>query len=142
MIDNKTLKTNIMKVFLDGTTNGSKWREEVIEKIKIDYYNPETIEWTEDAFRQKLKEKGNADFCLYVITPLMTDFYTIVEVVDDSNKKPEKTVFCFLPVDNEKEFSKHQKKSLVAVGKMVANNGGKWFEDLEQVCEYLNSKAA
>ncbi len=129
-----------MKVFLDGTTNGSEWRKFIINNLKIDYYNPEVAEWNEDAFKQKIYEKEQSDFCLYVVTPLMTDFYTIVEVVDDSNKKSNKTIFCFLEQDGDKNFSDHQKKSLVAVGKMVQRNGGFWFRNLEEVCNFLNNK--
>lgn len=129
-----------MKVFLEGTTNGSKWRQTLIEKLKVDYYNPENEEWSEEAFKRKMKEKENADYCLYVVTPKMTDFYSIVEVADDSNKRSEKTIFCFLPTDEDKEFTKHQNKSLVAVGKMVKNNGGHWFETLDEVSEFLNAK--
>ncbi len=130
-----------MKVFLDGTGNGSKWREQVIAKLKIGFYNPEEDERNEDTFRRKMKEKESAEYCLYVVTPKMTDFYSIVEVADDSNKRSEKTIFCFLPDDEGKEFTTHQKKSLVAVGKMVKNNGGHWFETLDEVCQFLNSKA-
>ena len=129
-----------MKVFLDGTANASKWREEVIGKLKIDYYDPESEEWNEEAFRRKIREKEAADYCLYVITPKMTDFYSIVEVVDDSNKRSAKTIFCFLPEDEGKKFTPHQKKSLIAVGKMVKNNGGYWFQNLDEICKFLNSK--
>ena len=34
-----------MKVFLGGTCNGSDWREKVIEKLDIDYFNPITAHW-------------------------------------------------------------------------------------------------
>jgi len=68
----------------------------------------------------------------------MTGVYSIAEVVDDSNKRPEKTVFCVLPVDGENEFDNGQMKSLMAVSKMVKNNGGKVFSDLTTLAEFLN----
>ena len=129
-----------MKVFLDGTANGSTWREAVIGKLKIEHYDPEAEQWNEETFRRKIKEKDDAEYCFYVITPKMTDFYSIVEVVDDSNKRSTKTLYCFLPEDEGEEFTNHQKKSLVAVGKMVKHNGGQWFETLDEACDFLNSK--
>lgn len=50
-----------------------------------------------------------------MITPRMTGVYSIAEVIDDSNKRPEKTIFCIQNDINNKErleFSKDQLKSL------------------------------
>ena len=35
------------KVFLGGTCNDSLWREELIKKLEIDYFNPVVDDWTE-----------------------------------------------------------------------------------------------
>jgi hypothetical protein len=75
----------------------------------------------------------------------MTGFYSIAEVVDDSNKRPEKTVLVIVENDTGSGFSKHQFKSLGSVGKMVENNGGKVFyveyiADLRDVTDYLNNR--
>lgn len=45
--------------------------------------------------------------------------------MDDSNKRPDKTVLCVLPKDGDKEFTEGQLKSLNKVVEMVKNNGGK-----------------
>ncbi len=127
------------KVFLGGTTNRSKWRDKIIPKLKIDYFNPVVKEWNEDAYKTELKERENADFLLYVITPRMTGFYSIAEAVDDSNKHSKKTIFCFIDKDDGEEFSAFQIKSLTAVAKMVELNGGKWAKNLDEVVEILNS---
>ena len=37
------------KVFLGGTTNDSNWRDLLIKKIKIDYFNPVVKDWNESA---------------------------------------------------------------------------------------------
>ncbi len=125
------------KVFLGGTTNGSKWREQVIPKLKIEYFNPEN-----ETDNDKIStEKNKADFCLYVITPKMKGFTTVAEVSDDSNKRPAKTVYCFVEKEDENEFTKFQVKSLTAVAKLVKNNGGAWLNTLDEVVEFLNSKA-
>ncbi len=127
------------KVFLGGTVNGSKWREQLIPRLEIDYFNPVVDDWNEEAFQRELQERANCDFCLYVITPKMTGVYSIAEVVDDSNKRPEKTLFCILPKDGADEFTPHQIKAMKAVGKMVQKNGGKLFKRLDVLVNFLNS---
>lgn len=129
------------KVFLGGTTNRSLWRDELIKKLKIDYFNPVVEEWSDQAYQNELKERENADFLLYVITPKMTGFYSIAEVIDDSNKKPQKTIFCFIEKDGGASFSPFQLKSLNAVGKMVDLNGGKWAKNFDEIAEWLHAQA-
>lgn len=126
------------KVFLGGTVNGSMWRDYVMPKLTIDYFNPVVDDWDEAAYQRELYERENCDYCLYVITPKMTGVYSIAEVIDDSNKRPQKTLYCMLVKDEKLEFSPVQTKSLRAVGRMVENNGGKWFESLDDLVEFLN----
>lgn len=128
------------KVFLGGTVNGSNWRNYVIKRLKIDYFNPVVDTWDEQAYQRELYEREHCDYCLYVITPKLLGFYSIAEVVDDSNKRPYKTILCVLSQDDDKEFSDFQVKSLSAVGKMVEINGGVWLKSLDAVVEFLNSK--
>jgi hypothetical protein len=127
-----------MKVFLGGTCNESTWRNELIPMLNIDYFNPVVDDWTPECMEEEIKQRQECDYCLYVITPKMTGVYSIAEVVEDSNKRPEKTVFCVLETDGELQFNKGQIKSLNQVGKMVQVNGGKWFNDLRSVADYLN----
>lgn len=126
------------KVFLGGTTNNSDWRDKLVKDLKIDYFNPVVKDWNEDAQKEEIKQRKDCEFVLYVITPKMEGVYSIAEVVDDSNKRPERTIFVYLLEDDGKEFTKHQIKSLDMVGKMVKENGGKWFKSLDEVSEYLN----
>jgi len=127
------------KVFLGGTINGSGWRETVIPQLKIDYFNPVVPEWTDEAYKRELEERENCEFCLYVLTPKMTGVYSVAEVVDDSNKRPDKTIFTILVQDDTEEFSEFQVKSLIAVGKMVRKNGARWFATMDEVIEFLNN---
>ena len=69
-----------MKVFLGGTCNQSRWRDELIPQLKIDYFNPIVPTWTEEAYEQELVERATCDYCLYVITPRAKGFYSIAEV--------------------------------------------------------------
>ena len=99
-----------MKVFLGGTWNESTWRDELIDMLEIDYFNPVVKDWTPDCMEREWSERLFADYCLYVITPKMTGAYSIAEVIDDSNKKPNKTIFCYLEEDGDLKFTESQKK--------------------------------
>jgi hypothetical protein len=123
------------RVFLGGTCNESTWRDELIPMLRIDYYNPVVPDWTPECMAEEIKQRETCDYCLYTITAEMTGVYSIAEVVDDSNKRPEKTVFCLL----EDNFTLGQLKSLHAVGNMVERNGGKFFRSLHEVSAYLNN---
>lgn len=129
-----------MKVFLGGTCNESTWRDELIEMLDIDYFNPVVDDWTPECMEEEIKQRKKCDFCLYVLTPKMTGVYSIAEVVDDSNKRPEKTVFCFLEEDGDDKFDEFQLKSLKQVKAMVEENGGKAVTSLKSVATYLNTK--
>lgn len=132
-----------MKVFLGGTCNDSSWREDLIEILNIDYFNPVVKHWTSQCREEELKQREECDFCLYVITPRMIGVYSIAEVVDDSNKRPEKTVFCFLDVDLtpdvvQEHLTYAQVRSIQAVCELVERNGVKVFYNLAGVAVYLN----
>ena len=128
-----------LKVFLGGTCGNSAWREKLIPKLQIDYFNPVVDDWTEDDYKEELKQREECDFCLYVITPKMEGVYSIFEVTEDSVKRPDKTIFCFLKEDNKK-FTEDQIKSLDKVGLGIRNNGGKYFKNLDEIAVYLNFK--
>ncbi len=127
------------KVFLGGTVNNSTWREEIMPRLEIDYFNPTVDEWTDEAYKKELFEREHCDFCLYVLTPKLTGFYSIAEAIDDSNKRPQKTIFCYIPEDQDKKFGKFQIKSMNAVGKMIKKNGALWLDSIDEVVDYLNS---
>jgi hypothetical protein len=127
------------KVFLGGTANNSDWRDKLIKNLEIDYFNPIVDDWNEAAQKEEIKQRKECDFCLYVITPKMKGVYSIAEVVQDSNERPEKTIFCYLKKDDKSEFDEHQIKSLDMTGKMIKENGAKWFKTMEEVTDYLNT---
>ena len=130
----------IKKVFLGVICNGSKWRDEIKPLLKIDYFDPVCDgKWTQEAYLREIHERETSDFVAYVITPKMVGIYSIAEVIDDSNKRPEKTLFCILEKDERDVFTKAEIKSLNAVAKMVKNNGGKVFDTLQNMTIFLNS---
>jgi len=83
-----------------------------------------------------MRQKEICDFVLYVITKEMSGVYSIAEVADDSNKRPERTIFCYL----EEGFEESQIKSLKAVANLVKKNGAKVCDSLEEIVEYLNNQ--
>ena len=138
-------KEEIMKVFLGGTCNESMWRDRLIKQLNIDYFDPVVDDWTEECMAEEIRQRELCDFVLYTITPFMTGVYAIAEVVDDSNKRPEKTLFCFLDCDvnasgESKKFDVGQIRSLKAVRKIVERNGAKIFNGLNQLGLFLNGQ--
>lgn len=128
------------KVFLGGTCANSKWRNKLIPLLKIDYFNPVVSNWTPECQDEELRQRENCDFVLYTLTRVYST-YSIAEVVDDSNKRPDKTIVCImnerLP-NGEWTMSNQDLKHLDAVGRLVERNGGKYFKSLEEVSNYLN----
>jgi hypothetical protein len=130
------------KVFLGGTCNESTWRNNMMIYLydkKINYYNPIVPDWDEKAQKQEQYEREHCDFCLYCITPKMTGVYSIAEVIDDSNKRPDKTIMVLLKDDGKEKFSKSQWKSLCEVMKMVKRNGGQIFDNLYDASCWIKS---
>ena len=130
-----------MLICMYGTCNDSQWREKLEKKLdsykQIELFNPVVSDWNEEAQKNEIRMRKKADIMLYVITPKMTGAFSIAEVVDDSNKIPKKTIFCWLPTDEDDEFTKTQMKSLEQVGKLVEKNGAKYFGSLKEVIEYI-----
>ncbi len=117
------------KVFLGGTS-ASSWRELLIPRLTINYFNPVVEDWTPECMAEERRQRKLCDFCLYVITPKMTGVYSIAEAVDDSNNCPTKTVFSVMKRDGEDEFTQDQLISLEQVMNMIADNGGATFYGL------------
>lgn len=146
-----------IRIFLGGTVNGSTWRDGMIKQLNVDFFNPVVDEWNDQAYHQELLERKNCDYNLYLITPLMTGYYSLAEVVDDSFKKPGQALYCFLntevdhafdankgnhviPGDPSKgeKFTQNQIRSLRTIGRYVENNGGIWCKSPNEVITFFN----
>ena len=129
------------RVFLGGTCNESTWREKLIPKLKIDYFNPVVADWNEEAQRREEQEKKDCTFSLTVFTEntyTMEALCFIAAVVDASNKDPYRTIFCVL---NEAFYwSDKERFFLGMISNLVENNGAKVCKSLEEVAEYLNNQ--
>lgn len=131
-----------MKVFLGGTCSGYKWRDKLIPLLKCDYYNPIVKNWSESDRLREVNERKTSDFVLYTITNGIKGVYSIAEVVDDSNKCPEKTLFLNLyQVKENDRLTKQMSHSLKAVENLLRNNGVKIFNSIDDVANYLNERS-
>lgn len=128
-----------MKVFLGGTCNESNWRKEIIPLLKMDFFNPVVEDWTPECMAEEIKQRQVCDLCLYALTPRMTGVYSIAEVVDDSNKRPDKTIFVPLKLDGDLSFTDGQWRSVESVARMVENNGGVVRYNLQTAADFINS---
>ena len=128
-----------MKVFLGGTCSGWKWRYELQPMLKCKYYNPIVKNWSEEDRLREVHERETSDYVLYGITNGIKGVYSIAEVVDDSNKRPEKTLFLNLYEADDRGFTQQMSKSLKAVENLLKSNGVKVFDNIEAVAKFLNS---
>lgn len=124
--------------FLGGTCSTSTWREELLQKLhsNVETFNPVVPNWTPECQAVEDQARAESRFVLFVLTKEMVGVFSVAEVVDCSNKYPERTIFCF----KQDDFDGHMLKSLKATAKMVAGNGAKVCENLDEVAEYLNSQ--
>lgn len=111
------------KVFLGGTVGDSKWRNELIGKLSIDSFNPVVDDWTPECMEIEEREKANADYRLYVITPETASTFSIAEIIDDSNKVPEKTIISLVRCYGGVTFSDRGFKHTQKVFDMAVDNG-------------------
>ena len=130
------------KVYLGGTCNGSIWRDIIIQGLEIDYFNPVVPDWTPECQEEEIRQRKECDLILYVITPKMTGVYAIAELVDDSNKRPNETYFCYLIRDEQHTFNDGQIRSLQSVGKLIESNGATWCVSLDHCIQSLNDRRA
>lgn len=127
-----------MKVFLGGTCSGYKWRDDLIPMLNCDYYNPIVKNWSEEDRLREVHERETADYVLYVITSGMKGVYSIAEIIDDSNKRPEKTIVCVLYNNIDEQMS----KSLSATLNLAKSNGATVLNSLEDIASFLNEVSA
>ena len=138
-----------MKVFLGGTCNESTWRAHLIPELEeagIEYFNPVREDYGREHQEEEIRQREEAcDVLLYVLTPEIAGYLSIAEAVEDSIKRPAKTVFSVCQEVNMHadgggvttlEFSESQWRSLQAVGAMVTRNGAQFvaFGDIVSAC--------
>ena len=133
-----------MKVALFGTCNGSQWRNDLIPLLNVEYFNPVVEDWTPECQAREIEERANADYILYGLTPRMVGVFSIAELIDDSNKQPQKTLFVMLKDKDDNGdpviFIPSVQKSIDAVAQLAMKNGAMQFASLKDVADYLNEQ--
>lgn len=130
------------RIYLGGTCNESNWKNRLIsylDKDTFSWFDPVVDDWDGEARTNELCERAMCDFCVCTITPKMTGCYAVAEVVDDSNKRPEKTVFVLLKSDDGFHFTEGQRRSFAAVANIVSKNGGRVFDNLKSAAIWMAS---
>jgi len=137
------MKNKKVNIFLGGTCNGSLWRNKLtpsLESVGITFYNPVVEDWSEEDAERERFHREHSDICLYCITPKMTGFVSIAEVVDDSNKRPDKTALVISKKDGDVQFGNHDLKGFEYLRKIIIENGAMVFEDLGYFVYFANKK--
>lgn len=116
------LKQRIPVVYLGGTVS-TPWRDELIPLLKVQWGNPTT------GFDPASADE--CDYLLHVFTPATLDAISTAALVEDSNKRPLKTILCVLENDND--------SYLAAIAKLVRGNGAKVCTSLQEVADYVNN---
>ena len=126
--------------FLGGTCNESTWREQLIAQLdeRVEFFNPVVPEWTPECQAREDKAREEARYVLFVIAAPMGGVFSIAEAVDCSNKRPDHTLFAYLPDG----FDEKQLQSLAATARLIARNGAKVFTSLEEIATFLNTAYA
>ena len=114
------------RIFLGGTCNETTWRDELINLIQVDWFNPVVEDWNEEWQKIKEEEKElRCDVHFYLIRKEMKGVFSIAEVIDSVHTRGKRTIFHVMPDG----FDKSQLKSLQAVVNLVIKRGGIAFVD-------------
>lgn len=132
---------NKLKVFLGGTCNESTWRDELIPKLGIDYFNPVVDDWTPECQAEEERQKSEeCNVHLYVITPKQTGVFSAAEIIDSSCNKNVITVIYIQYEDGTGfTFDESRKRSWKAVVKMAQKHGAFIMNSLSDVATFLNT---
>lgn len=116
------------RIFLGGTCNNSTWRDELMQSVQVDMFNPVVEDWTPECQQNEMDEKENkCNIHFYCITKEMTGVFSIAEVIDSVHNKKVRTILHVIP----DEFEPKQLKSLQAVVDLVNLRGGIAYIDSE-----------
>ena len=135
------------RVFLGGTINQSQWRDNLIPLLNVEYFNPVITDrdWTEEDRLNELKQCEECDYVLFVVTPRMRGVYSIAEFVDNSNKRPAKTLVYIQERDvndagKTVKFHEQVLSSIRGAVKLAVANGATEFHSLQEIADFLNTK--
>lgn len=134
-----------IKVFLGGTCNGSKWRENFVSTDKIEYFHyDETLPSPSqevDQHQLLLNKSRPCHILLHVLTPMSIDPLNIAVLISDSIKQPKKTILIIVKEDRDYCFDVQAWMMLETIKEMVVSNGAKCLDSFKEAIEYITSIA-
>jgi hypothetical protein len=130
-------------VFLGGTTNNSKWRDEFLKLIKesdktIKCFNPVVENWTPECIDLENFVKYHSKYHVYVLTPRMLGVYSIAEMCESVHDKTKNTYFYIKDDDidddgNDIKWEGHMKHSLAATANLLVSHGAFKADSMEKL---------
>lgn len=86
------------------------------------------------------KSTQPAELVLYVLLPGMETYDLVIDLINDTNTRPEQvTGYLYFEETEKAYFDNHQLKSVKAIGEMVIKNGGVWFRSEDEIVKHLSS---
>ena len=123
------------RVWLGGTFG--KWRQDLKKLLKIGYWENDL----DDDLETVIADKKNCDYILYTLTPSMTGIFSFEEIKQDTKNYPERIILCALNEEDKNYvhcFDLQSWEVVQGLAKEVTAEGGKYFEDIKQLADYLN----
>lgn len=128
-------------VFLGGTVAGYKWRDELKELLNCAFHDPvlpEGEDYDNEARKKELQfRKFDCTHVVYVLTPDMNGFYSIVEAVEDAILRPRLTYICFYEPEGT-SFNEDQKSSIEHSTELLRFYTRHIFTDLKKMAYHIN----
>lgn len=125
--------------FLGGTINGSNWRQSLIDKLKVNYFDPVVNDWNPDHRRTEEMAKSAAKVLVYAITPKQTGFYTIAEMTHAVFGDLRPVAILILDEDEGVLYDDHQQASISAIKELLHQRIDLClFDNVDELAQYLN----
>jgi len=124
-------------VFIAGRGDYGNWRSEIKRLLGDNVITAESsgrglVNAQHDAF-----EKEHADAIVFVITPSALSTFDLANAVNESNKRPEKTIVCFLSAGNEWMHDPRRYAELSEVRAILESNGARCLNGLAEITELI-----
>jgi len=125
------------RIFLGGTCAETTWRNELINNLQVDSFNPVVEDWSLEFQEIEKQEKElHCNIHFYLISKEMMGVFSIAEVVDSVHNNCKRTILHVVPGG----FERAQLKSLIAVVDLINSRGGTAYldDDLSRSERVLN----
>lgn len=133
------------RIYLAGTTNGSKWREELIKLLdsdKLSWFDPtDSKKPAKKLIQEDIIERVTCDKILYVLTPKMGTNQDVKDVIDDSKRIPSKIILYVMNVDGSRRFTTKELGTMKRLMDVVSGNKATVVRgSLQDLANHLNTK--